>query len=56
MIGMGKHRWYIYKSRVTSRWVVWNPGWDNMGDNLLAPMKFDTWQQAIDYVYRKVKL
>ena len=54
---MEKHRrkvykWNIYKSLHIGRWVVWTPEWVNIG---WPPMKFDTWQEAIDYVNGKVK-
>lgn len=44
---MSNYRWNIYKSRVTSRWVVWHKPF--------APMKFDTWQEAMDYVNRRIE-
>ena len=44
------YRWNIYKSLCTSRWVVWNTGWV-----WLEPLRFDTWQEAIDYVNGKGK-
>lgn len=47
-----KHRWKVYKSIHTSRWVVWNTGWSWIVD----PLKFDTWQQAMDYVTGRFEL
>lgn len=50
---MEKTEWKVYKSRHTRQWVVWNTGWPW---STVDTLKFDTWQQAIDYVYGKGRL
>lgn len=49
---MKKQRWQIYKSLHSGRWIAWYTGWSVMS----APLKFDTWQQAIDYAMKMRKV
>jgi hypothetical protein len=46
------YKWYIYKTLYTGRWAVWSTPWGMMADR----PKFDTWQEAMDYVTRQVEL
>ena len=45
------NRWNVYKSIYTGQWIVWSLAWGITAD----PLRFDTWQQAMDYVNRRLE-